>query len=98
MKPYLDDVVSNMFIKMKPKVNLAFFDEKYFDKLIADSFAESMIESLPKITFKGNIDELLKEKDALKEIFEKNYGKEMSETFEAMFEAGKILGLKSKEK
>lgn len=98
MKPCLDDTISSMFMKMKPKVNLEFFDEKYFDKLITDSFAESMIETLPKIFIKGNIDELLNEKDALKEILERNYGKEMSQAFEEMFEVGKMLGLKNKEK
>jgi DNA-binding PadR family transcriptional regulator len=55
LKPYLDEIFTTAFLKMKPKVNLEFFDEEYFKELLATSFAESFVEITPKINVKMDV-------------------------------------------
>jgi hypothetical protein len=44
----LEETFANIFLKMKPKVNLKFFDETYFSYTLAVSFIETVFEALTK--------------------------------------------------
>jgi hypothetical protein len=81
---------------MRPRVNLEFFDEKYFDELFWKSFVEFLIEELPKIKFKGRKETILKAKEALWKIAEK--AEIPQDVIESLLELGKMVSLEHKKK
>ena len=92
----VEDVFDSIVSKIRPRVNLEFFDEKYFDELFWTSFIEVAIEELPKIKFKGNKETILKGLEALPKIAQRTGIDE--NIFKNFVELGKMLGVKNKKK
>lgn len=49
IKMNLEEIYANTFSKMKPKVNLKFFDEAYVSHTLIISFMEALSDALPRI-------------------------------------------------
>ena len=85
VNPVMANIFTDAMLRIKPKVNLRFFDEKYFDELLVTSFVESLVETLPKTNIKPDpkqLEELL------------NYSRKMAKKqgTEKIFEKGLELG------
>lgn len=64
---YSEDVFS-LLLKIKPKINLEFFDEKYFEEIVAVSLVQSLVRVLAKIEPKGDEETKLKATAAIEEL------------------------------
>ena len=94
LTPVLTKIFSNALLKIKPRVNLKFFDDNYFNELFVTSFVETMIELLPETNLKLEEKELQK----LLTYSQKMAKKEGTDEFYKIgFEFGKNLK-KTKEK
>ena len=51
----LEEIFANIFLKMKPKVNLKFFDETHFSRTLMLSFMETVIEAVPKVRRQASV-------------------------------------------
>jgi len=91
IKPFMAGIFSDALLRIKPKVNLKFFDEEYFDELLLTSFVESLLETLPEVNFKGDLEQLQKLLTRSRKIAEKHGA---SQIFEKGFEFGKSLRLR----
>ncbi len=91
----LEDIIADCLVKIKPKVNLRFFDEKYFIEIFLTSILESMIEMLPKVKGGAKKETLVASLNALRRLAKK---RGLSKEFEDSFELGKMLGSESKKK
>jgi DNA-binding PadR family transcriptional regulator len=45
----IDGMVANMLLRMRPKVNLKYFDEEYFIDVLVDSFRSSLDEAIDQV-------------------------------------------------
>jgi len=88
-KPYFDEVLTNTLLKMKPKVNVEFFDEEYFKELMAVSLVQSLIDVLPKINVKTMTVKRIMKFDA--DLKKKAKKEGWSQRLEASYELGKLL-------
>ena len=91
----LEDIFSDALIKIKPKVNLRFFDEKYFIEIFIATFLESIIDYASRVKIEGKESTFLMGLDALREKMAK---KGFSKEFEDSIEWGKMLGSTLKQK
>jgi hypothetical protein len=83
-----EDFLATALEKIKPKVNLRYFDQKYFIEIFSTSLFESMFEALPTLKFEGKEETVLTALDVLRKFMAKEgFGKE----FEEMVELGKKL-------
>ena len=48
----VDEIFPNTILKMRPKINLKYFDEKYFNETFNIALAESLFDALKKHDFK----------------------------------------------
>ena len=64
-KAKMDNVIANMLLKLRPKVNLKYFDEEYFIDVLVDSFASSLEEAIQQV------DESFQDKTELKALVTK---------------------------
>ena len=46
---HVDECLRNIFEKIKHKINLKYFDEKYFNQMLTISFLESLLETMKTI-------------------------------------------------
>lgn len=88
IEPVIASIFSDALLRIKPKVNLKFFDEKYFDELFEASFVESLIENLPKINLSLDPKKLQKLYTHLRKVAKKQG---TLQTFDAGFEFGRAL-------
>jgi DNA-binding PadR family transcriptional regulator len=95
-KPYFDEILTRTLLKMKPKVNLEFFDEEYFKELMAMSMVQSLIEVLPKINVKTMSVKGIMKFDA--DLKKKAKKEGWSQRLEASYELGELLDLLKKGK
>lgn len=91
INPVMASIFSDAMLRIKPRVNLKFFDEKYFDELLVTSFVESLVETLPKTKLKLNTKQLQELLDYSRKMAKKQNA---SQIFEKGFEFGKSLGSK----
>lgn len=91
----IEDVFSEAILRIRPKVNLKFFDENYFVQIFVISFLQTMNEMLPKIIVKDKKNALIA-LNALTKIFEKkNWNQDV---LKASLEYGKMLNSKRRKK
>jgi hypothetical protein len=85
---HLEDLLATVLVKIKPKVNLRYFDQTYFMEIFSTSLFESMFEALPTLKFEGKQETVLMALDVFRKFMAKEgFGKE----FEEMVELGKKL-------
>jgi hypothetical protein len=52
VKTHVDEIFPNTILRMRPKINLKYFDEEYFNETFNIALAESLFDALRKHDFK----------------------------------------------